>query len=203
MAIDASVEPTLEDLEYAHATLERNEPRALFYKVSAEIVDMALRGQTLLTVSEGMAVLLQAWNPGFYHLRPFDTRFYAGIERLVATYRDLILSFRQRSIESLSEEDEAPLKELFGAFEQLLGLDAAARCLNLLAPLFFPLWDRHIARAYGLPLEPAVTNSERYVRFMKIVREQVLRLGGQRGVGRNPLRAIDEYNYCKCSKRWL
>lgn len=203
MAIDPSVEPTLQALEFAHATVERNEPRALFYKVSAEIVDLALRGETLLTVAEGMAVLLQAWNPGFYHLRPFDARFFAGIERLVATYRDLILSFRPRSIESLSEEDEPAVKELFGAFEQLLGLDAAARCLNLLAPLFFPLWDRHIARAYGLPLEMGGTSAERYVRFMKIVRKQVVRLGGQRRVGRNPLRAIDEFNYCKCSRRWL
>jgi len=203
MAIDPSVAPTLQDLEIAHVTLERNEPRALFYKVAAELVDLALRGETSLTVAEGVAVLLQTWNAPFYRLRPFDNQHFADIERLVAIHRHAIASFRPRPLETLTPDDEPGVQELFGAFEQLLGPDAAAKCLHLLAPLFFPLWDHAIARAYGVPLEMARANGGRYLRFMQLTREQWLRLGGQQAISRNPLRAIDEYNYCRCSRKWL
>ncbi len=84
MAIDPSVAPTLDDLEFARATLERNEPRALFYKVATELVDLALRDATALSIAEAMAVLLQTWNADFFRYRHFDRQHCADIERVVA-----------------------------------------------------------------------------------------------------------------------
>jgi hypothetical protein len=203
MAIDPSVAPTLEDLDAAQAALERNEARALFYKAAAEIVDLALRRQTSMTVAEGIAILLHTWNPSRYSMRPFDSRFFFGIERVVATYQEMIAGFRFRTLDGFCADDEPAVRELYSAFEQLVGPDAAARCLNLLAPLFFPLWDHVIAKEYGLPLEMAATNAPLYLRFMEITRQQWLRLGGREALGRNPIRAIDEYNYCRCCRHLL
>lgn len=203
MAIDPSVVPTPKDLDSAQAVLERNEARALFYKAAAEIVDLALRGQTSMTVSEGVAILLHTWNPSRYSLRPFDSQFFFGIERVVAVYRDTIAGFRSRTLDTFCQDDEPAVRELFSAFEQIVGPDAAARCLNLLAPLFFPLWDHTIAKEYGLPLELAATNAPLYLRFMHVTQQQWLRLGGREGIGRNPIRAIDEYNYCRCCRHLL
>lgn len=203
MTIDPTVVPTPEDLDSAQAVLERDEARALFYKTAAEIVDLALRSQTSMTVAEGMAILLHAWNPSRYSLRPFDSQFFFGIERLVATYRDVFAGLRYRTIDSFCKDDEVMVRDLFSAFEQIVGPDAAARCLNLLAPLFFPLWDHTIAKEYGLPLELAATNALLYLRFMQVTKQQWLRLGGREGIGRNPIRAIDEYNYCKCCRHLI
>ena len=79
----------------------------------------------------------------------------------------------------------------------------AAKALHLLAPRFFPLWDRAIAKAYGLSLGKRGTNAERYCRFMEIVKEQGQNLGVNQPNGQNLLKAIDEYNYCKYSKGWM
>ncbi len=203
MAIDPSVAPTIEDLEFARATLERNEPRAFFYKVATELVDLALRSATNLSIAEAMAVLLQTWNSDYFQYRPFDRQHCADIERVVATYRTQILAFRPRTLDSLVPADSPQIHELFGAFEQLLGPDSAAKCLHLLAPLFFPLWDVTIAKEYNLRFLLASANAARYCKFMEITKGQWLRLGGPQGIGRNPLRAIDEYNYCKCARKWL
>jgi hypothetical protein len=69
--------------------------------------------------------------------------------------------------------------------------------------VFFPLWDRAIAEAYGLALRQRGRNAERYCCFMRITKEQCKELGGEQTIGRNPLKAIDEYNYCKYTKGWI
>jgi hypothetical protein len=115
----------------------------------------------------------------------------------------MLITFRQRSIQSLKQEDESEVVHVFKAFEEVLGPVGAAKCLHLLAPRFFPLWDRAIADAYSLPLRPRGRNAERYWRFMGIVKKQVQSLGGEQAIGRNPLKAIDEYNYCKHTKGWI
>ncbi len=78
----------------------------------------------------------------------------------------------------------------------------AAKALHLLAPRFFPLWDRAIAKAYGLPLGERGKNAARYHRFMAIAKRQCEDLGGERAVGQNLLKALDEYNYCRYTKHW-
>jgi hypothetical protein len=46
-------------------------------------------------------------------------------------------------------------------------------------------------------------NGENYFRFMTIIGEQSRTLGGEAAIGRNPLKALDEYNYCKYSREWI
>ncbi len=45
------------------------------------------------------------------------------------------------------------------------------------------------------------TNASQYLRFMYITKGQCDALGGyqaiSQAIGRNPLKALDEYNYCK------
>jgi len=192
--------PTIQDIEPARLAFEANEPRDLFYRPATELVALALGGKTSLSVAEALAVLLQTWNKMFYQYRRFDSRHFADIERLIRDHHSILITFRQRSIQSLNREDESKVVRVFKAFEEVLGPVGAAKCLHLLAPCFFPLWDRAIAAAYGLPLRQKGRNAERYRRFMEILKEQVQSFDGEQVIGRNPLKAIDEYNYRRHTK---
>jgi hypothetical protein len=194
---------TIPEIEAARQAFEAHEPRDLFYRAATELVALALDGRTSLSVAEALAVLLQTWNKMFYRYRRFDSQHFADIERLIRDHRSMLITFRQRSIQSINQEDESEVVRVFKAFEEVLGPVGAAKCLHLLAPRFFPLWDRAIAEAYSLPLKQNGRNAERYWRFMGIVKKQVQSLGGEQAIGRNPLKAIDEYNYCKHTKGWI
>ena len=65
---------------------------------------------------------------------------------------------------------------MFQDFEEILGPVGAAKALHLLAPEFFPLWDRAIASAYGVPLRKVGRNAEQYLAFIRMTREQVRHL---------------------------
>jgi len=194
---------TIREIEAARRTFEANEPRDLFYRAATELVSLALEGKTSLSVAEALAVLLQTWNKMFYQYRKFDGQHFTDIERLIRDHYSLLIDFRQRSIEGFDQGDESKVRHVFKAFEDVLGPVGAAKSLHLLAPRFFPLWDRAIAEAYGLPLRKRGTNADRYCRFMRIVKGQIQSLGGEQTIGRNPLKAIDEYNYCKHTKGWI
>ncbi|HDN80306.1 MAG TPA: hypothetical protein ENG33_07585 [Chloroflexi bacterium] len=195
--------PTIQELQAARQVYESIEPRDLFYRVATELVDLALRGAISLSVAESLAVLLQTWNKAFYRYRPFDNAHFFEIERLITTYQPVLSKFRKRTIESFGNQDEVVVKTVFKAFEEVLGPVGAAKCLHLLAPRFFPLWDRAIAKAYGVPLGRKGSNADRYCTFLRITKEQIEALGGEQVIGRNPLKAIDEYNYCRYTKGWI
>jgi hypothetical protein len=64
----------------------------------------------------------------------------------------------------------------------------------MLAPRFFPLWDSGIAqRAYHLYRRDA----NDYWRLVQYTREQVKAAGAELAIATNPVKAIDEYNYCR------
>ena len=195
--------PSIQDLKKARQVFETNEPRDLFYRAAIDLVALSLEGKTSLSVAESLAVLLQTWNKMFYQYRKFDNQHFVDIERLISDYYSALMRYRQRSIVSFNQADEEQIIPIFRDFEAVLGPVGAAKCLHLLAPLFFPLWDRAIAKAYGCRLQKQGKNAEIYCRFMRIVKEQVEHLGGHGAVGRNPLKALDEYNYCKFTKRWI
>ena len=194
---------TLNELDSARTVFETNEPRDLFYRAATELVELALRKATSLTVTEALAVLLQTWNRSFYQYRRFDTQHFHDIEELINDHPNVLVEFRNRSLVSLNDDDEYPIQEVFQDFENVLGPVGAAKALHLLAPRFFPIWDRAIAKSYQLPLGRAGTNGNRYYSFMKIAEEQVRSIGGMDAIKRNLLKAIDEYNYCKYTKRWI
>ena len=186
--------PTIQDLNQSHQDFETREPRDLFYKAATELVDLAIQGKTKLSLAEAIAVLLQTWNVSYYRFRPFDKEHFSKIEELLETHQHLTNEIRQRTIEDFCDKDASMVKAIFGDFENILGKTGAAKCLHLLAPRFFPLWDTKIALAYKLVKG---NEAECYCSFMKITREQCKCLGGEKAIGRNPLKALDEYNYWK------
>jgi len=103
----------------------------------------------------------------------------------------------------LNRAERTTISTLFQGFERVLGPVGAAKALHLLAPGLFPLWDRAIADAYCLTLGQAGSNGDRYWRFMLIAKQQCLELSWQEPGCKNPLKSIDEYNYCKHTKGWL
>jgi hypothetical protein len=191
--------PTAEELRAARAEFERIEPRALFYRAAIELVESAWRGQSSLSLAEATAVLLKTWNQAFYRYHPFNEQHFSNLEALFKSCREPLAGYRQRDITSLTDLDAVSVKELFTAFEDLLYPVGAAKCLHLLAPRFFPLWDRAIATAYGLSLGRMGENAGRYWLFMQVAREQIRQLG-KSYTGVNPLKSLDEYNYCVYTK---
>lgn len=150
-----------------------------------------------MSLGEAIAVLLQTWNKAYYRFHAFDQDHLRQIEKLISVYANEFHNFRCRAIETCSDSDCQQCMTLFAAFEAILGPVGAAKTLHLMAPEFFPLWDRKIADAYRLALKKVGDNAPRYWQFLMIAKHQSIHLGGHRRLGRNPLKAIDEYNYCK------
>jgi hypothetical protein len=194
---------TAAGLQAARVAFEADEPRDLFYRAATELVDLALRGATSLTVAEAVAVLLQTWNKAYYQYHKFDNAHFASVEKLLVQHRAELLSWRHQTINNVSGEDRTAMSTVFRAFELVLGPVGAAKALHLLAPQLFPLWDRAIAKAYGLALGTAGSNGNRYWKFLLIVQHQCSRLAPQDAACENLLKSIDEYNYCKHTKGWL
>jgi hypothetical protein len=195
--------PKIRELEAAKKAFEQNEPRDLFYRAATELVDQAIQGNSSLSLAEALAVLLQTWNSAYYRYSAFDNQHFTDIENIVNINYKLLLKIRERSIETFFDGDKPKIKQVFVDFEEVLGPVGAAKCLHLLAPKFFPLWDRAIAKAYNLPLKKRGNNGDSYCLFMEISKEQCESIRHKKTVITNPLKAIDEYNYCRYTKQWL
>jgi hypothetical protein len=191
MVID---KPTLQELEKAREDFEDIEPRSIFYRAATDLVDLAIHNKTELNLAEAIAVLLQTWNVSYYRFRPFNKEHIYDIEELLKKHPQIVNNIRQRAIEDLGNKDIEVVKSIFQDFKIVLGKTGAAKCLHLLAPRFFPLWDTKIALAYKLGKGE---EAERYWRFMEMTKDQVICIGGENAIGRNPLKALDEYNYVK------
>lgn len=188
--------PTLVDLRNAREVFEAVEPRDLFYQLSLYLIDEAEAGRGPFSRAEALAVLLQTWNHSYYQrLRiPFDAAHFVAIESLLADHEQLLAGFAKRSIASLTPVDEDTIRALYREFEAVLGQTGASKALHILAPRFFPLWDGPIAAvAYGL----YARDDRDYWRLVCATNDQVEAMGGETALGRNPVKAIDEYNYCR------
>lgn len=195
--------PTREELDNAHRTFRKYESRDVFYRAATDLITLALRGETSINVAEALAVLLQTWNRSYYRFHPATAQHFEDLEAVLAKDAGWLADIRSRSIDSFGVADEAALISTFDDFEFVLGPVGAAKALHLLAPNFLPLWDRAITRIYGLQLARTGLNGPRYVRMIRTVQAQVERLGGAAAVEGNPLKRIDEYNYCHYTKGWI
>lgn len=194
---------SIKEITMAHTIFLKKEVRDLFYRVAMDYVSRAIEGQTELTLAEALSVLLLTWNSAYYRFRGFDENHLEEIEGLLEENLPAILDYREREIVTLEETESRQIEELFADFEKVLGPVGTAKALHLLAPRFFPLWDRKIAKVYGFDLGDKGSNSKRYLEFMKISREQCIRLKGKIEKGQNILKLLDEYNYCKYTKGWI
>jgi len=126
---------------------------------------MARNETTTITPPEALSVLLQSWNARYYvsqHHGRFPREHFKGLEKLLKHHEHALAAYRSRSIESLAAEDREAIEALFADFEALLGPVGAAKALHLLAPRFFPLWDRDIAINNDCRIGRAGTNASRY-----------------------------------------
>jgi hypothetical protein len=188
------------DITRARTLFERNEPRDLFYRAATYLIAQAHEGKTPLSIAEAVAVLLQTWNRMYFRFHKFN---FEKLERLCQEHQLVLAKCAARAIDSLKDDDKAVVSHLFQAFEKVLGPVGAAKALHLLAPRFFPLWDRSIAAAYRIPLGKAGSNGNRYWSFMLKIMPYVRALRVQMPECSNPLKSIDEYNYCKYTKHWM
>jgi hypothetical protein len=194
---------TLAEVRAARKAFETNEPRDLFYRSATELVGLALREPDRLAVADALAILLQTWNKNYYRShKAFDAAHFAEIDALLLKYRAQLRAYRERRIEGLRDVDEEGVLAMFEDFETVLGPVGAAKALHLLAPTFFPLWDRTIAKKYGVPLDGTYTKAGTYWSFMRTSKQQSRELIAEGYTG-NTLKAIDEWNYCHLSKEWI
>lgn len=196
--------PSMAELKEAHQRFLENEPRDLFYRVATELIKLALKGLTTLSLSEAVAVLLQTWNRAYYQYYRFDAKHFSDIDRLLDRYQDEIVNrFRNRSPSQLSQNEKTQIEVLFADFEKVLGPTGAAKTLHLLAPRFFPLWDHDIAKAHSCTFQKRGKNGSKYRVFVEMVHNQYEQLKAFYPEGVNLLKLLDEYNYCKYTKKWL
>jgi hypothetical protein len=196
--------PTLDDLARANEAFLANEPRDLFYRVATELIALAQRQETTITVSEALAVLLQTWNRVYYQYHPAEQRTLPDdLDALLEQFAQPLATVRERSIKSFSADDAKVARQLFEAFASVLGPVGAAKALHLLAPRYFPLWDAAIRKGYGANSSASRRDADCYLQFMEAVQRECEMLGGEGGIGRNPLKALDEFNYCHYSRGWL
>ncbi|MGP8258692.1 MAG: hypothetical protein ACLQM6_01935 [Acidobacteriaceae bacterium] len=198
---EIAVMPTWEQLQRTRTLFQEYEPGDLFYRAAKELVALALDGKTHLSVAESLAALLQTWNAKYYKLHPFDTEHFKALENLLSSRRSTIDAFRSRSIASMAAHEAQIVADLFTSFELVLGPVGAAKALHLLAPEFFPLWDRDITKAYRINLGAPGTNAAEFVRFMTIVVKQVAQLVSN-GPCDGLLKRLDEYNYSRFTRGW-
>jgi hypothetical protein len=186
---------TLKGVGEARKNFIAGEPRNLFYLVATELIDLSRNEITKkVSVAQALAVLLQTWNVSFYRFRvqgKFRQEDLTKIDALLRDHSAVIEKYRQRTIATLSSGEEGALGLLFSCFEGVLGAVGAAKCLHLLAPVFFPLWDRAIAKAYKVKCD-----RDGYINFMRIAKKQCQVLIEQNAPWPDLLKAVDEYNYC-------
>jgi hypothetical protein len=171
----------------------------LFYRAALVLVAASYERNRQLDLAESVALLLQTWNKDFYirYLRrSFDETDFKGLRTLLKRHAKELETFRFRRLDSFDTDDVPAVHHVFSEFEHVLGPVGAAKALHLLAPAFFPIWDRKIAKGvYKISLRGIGQNADNYLRLMKLTLDQVQRLGGWDAIDRAPLKAIDEFNY--------
>jgi hypothetical protein len=204
--------PTLAHLRKAREEFKRIEPRDFFYwsvtKLVAAVLDTELRTGMLDELVRVLMMLLTTWNKNYY--RFFNERnrgtleeHFAELENVISKHFDRLIRFRSQRIQETAEIPEQDIRDIFKDFADVLGRVGAAKCLHLLAPGFFPLWDAAIIKGYGMEKGEYRhrTDAERYVTFISISRGQIHNLGDFSSLTDNPLKSLDEYNYCRFTKK--
>lgn len=200
--------PTKAQLEAGCKAFEQHERRDAMYKTATFLVDH-FWGQPA-EMADSLGVLLLTWNQAFYRYGAFD---FGKLEKCIAENIRALEGYRARTILEHAARDDPKIREMFAAFLAALAIAdgsgkgrqspvAVAKALHLLAPGFFPLWDREIAMAYGC--DYSHRPAEQYLAFVGIA--QNMARGLQASIppaGKTLLKLIDEYNYAKFTKRWV
>ena len=168
-------------------------------------------------MADAIEALLLSWNTAFYRYGNFNKKKLIDV---LKKEKRTIFYFRKKKITQLSENDKPKIKKLF--IELLKALEiksknnevkrstvSVVKTLHLLAPEFFPLWDKKIAKAYGIDYEKyrnnPIAQSEKYIEFMEITRkivEKLMKYDLPESYKKDLLKKLDEYNYSHFTKGW-
>ena len=192
--------PTRADLAKARTQYKQVEPRDLFYRAATDLLGRARGVGSVLKLGEALAVLLFTWNQAFYRYHPPGPEHITAIEHLLAAQEPALAAAKSRTLASLEPNDATAIESLFLPFEQLLGPVGAAKALHLLAPNFFPIWDRRIAARYVGELGPRGGNASRYVAFMTNTAAQCMALHNGVAALEDVVKALDEWNYVRITR---
>jgi hypothetical protein len=201
--------PTAEVVERGCKAFELHEPRDAMYKTATFLVDH-FWGRPA-EMADSLGVLLLTWNQAHYRYGSFDFR---ELENCIAKNMAVLEGYRVKSILAYTAEGEPRVKALFREFMLALAIAegssmgrqspvAVAKALHLLAPGFFPLWDKKIALEYGCYYSTAA--AEKYIEFITISQSiaRTLQSDIALATGKTLLKLIDEYNYSKYTKGWV
>jgi len=206
----------------------KNEKRDAMYKVATYLISQFWGDPK--DMADALGVLLLTWNQAFYRYGSFD---FDMLEKWLKENIDILERLRKRDIFDLNENDLKVVRNLFESLLETLkdpkgrkSPVAVSKVLHLLAPQLFPLWDNKIAKAYECFWYHSEAASDKYVGFMKKIKnlaESVIQSfinaeGGDRVKAikaicdrcpqnlpftKSLLKIIDEYNYSKFSKGWI
>jgi hypothetical protein len=205
MALTAPPRITQAGIRRARARFREGAAGDLFYRAAIVLIATARRGASDLDLAESIGVLLQTWNTQFYRFRGgYKKEDTDGIRRLLAKHEGTLNSFQEKRLNQLTADNERLVLRVFYDFEIALGQVGAAKALHLLAPYFFPLWDQKIAQfGYGIRFRKVGQNGQSYLLLMRATLDQIKQLGGWDRFDGNPVKAIDEYNYCLHTRGWI
>lgn len=205
--------PTLAHLKKAREEFKKIEPRDFFYwsvtKLVAAVLDTEARSGMVDELVRALMMLLTTWNRNYYrffnnrkHGMTMDEHFIE-LEAAISKHFSSLIKLRNQNIYEMNKIPEQDIRDIFMDFTDVLGRVGAAKCLHLLAPGFFPLWDAAILKGYGMERGEYRhrTDAERYIAFINISIVQIHNLGDFSSFTDNPLKSLDEYNYCRFTKR--
>lgn len=177
-------------------------------------------------------MILLTWNQAAYRYGMFD---FASLEDFLKSDRDTLEHYRGRSIRSFdSKHDAEKIKVLFA--EALAALEstrkgrkspvAVAKTLHIIAPRFFPIWDRAIAKGRSCHWYDSAHAASKYIAFMNDcqtiaaslearykqeqdsaglpdARNLAAALSKRCGRSKTILKFLDEYFYARYTRDWI
>ncbi|WP_292463438.1 hypothetical protein [Methanolobus sp.] len=198
--------PTNADIIKACNEFETYETRDVMYKVA--LSHMQTHWKKPEDMADAIGVLLLTWNQSFYRYHGnFDIK---RLEDCIIDNMDLLTEFKERTISSLCDEDNEQIRKLFNGFNEALqgassvkSAVSTVKTLHLLAPEFFPLWDREIAKRYKVNYDR--NPDESYIQFCKYSQTMHEHIKHYKlpPLKKSILKIMDEYNYCKYTKGWI
>lgn len=180
-------------------------------------------------IADALCVVLLTWNNAAYRYGRPD---FEKLKEFLTREQRTLAALRSRHISSLVAAQEGnDVSRLFKRALDALSIGdtekkspvGVAKALHLLAPNFFPLWDRAIAQALGFRLISSIVPNE-YLRFMQLMQAAAKSLEDQYRVEREGLpkadslaaalsrlsgqqktmlKLLDEYYYSKFTKCWI
>lgn len=154
-------------IKKAHVVFVKHELRDIFYRAAINLVEQSFNIKSELNLAESIFILLKTWNQAYYRYHKITDKHIDDIQKLLDEH-DNLKSYRFKDIKSVCNEDREAIISIFKDFERILGPVGTAKCLHLISPNYFPIWDRKISASYKLPLTKTGTNGNKYFDFMNI-----------------------------------